>query len=346
MRIYFYPLDISSQNSYISRICQAIKKVDESIEIKQFSGRNLKEIIQGRKFWLNWYEDLGKTSRLKIIITFIKRMIYFLLMKVHHGEVFFVLHNRRPHEIVFERLSIYFLKFLLLHSNRIIILSTDSISIINSLTQKDLTFKIYKVLHPIYLCHPKQYPKEQPQFKILFTGLIRPYKNIEILLEIAKMHPEMEFIISGQPCDNSYVMILKKKAKQLPNVFLRMKYNSDEELESLMDEASICVLPYHMESSLNSGVAMYAFSKGMNVIIPAIGTVNELKCKDCVFSYTYTSDSNHIHALNHKITEAYSLYMDDYSEFIRRCEVIRNEVEDRCSIEAISLQVKNTGILD
>ena len=228
----------------------------------------------------------------------------------------------------------------------IIILNDDSLDAVNKIAKKDLTLKTHKVLHPSYQCSPKHYSNKQRPFRILFTGLIRPYKNIEMLLDIAKIHPEFEFIISGKPCDALYAASLRERADQLPNISLRMKYNSETELEELMDAASICVLPYHLESTLNSGVAMYAFSKGLNVVMPAIGTVNELKNRNCVFSYTYTDNNQHFNILDRKIMEAYELYTNNYGEFVKRAENIKKEVLERCSIESVSMQIRKTGILD
>ena len=348
MCIFFYPFDLSYQNNpYIKRICQSIHYVDKSIEIKPLSFKNWKRPKPGDFFWLNWYENLGSESFYLTLRTFIIKMYFFLLMKMSAGKIIMVLHNKEPHEVLFKQLSKYFIRFLLLHSDRIIILCQDSEKIIKRITNKDLSYKTKKILHPAYPCFPKKYENIPTQpFRVLFIGLIRPYKNIELLLDIAKIHPEFEFFISGKPLNKKYASALEFKSSTIHNVVLDLKYNSDNEIEAMMDNSSVLVLPYHMNSTLNSGIAMYAFSKGLNVVMPAIGTVNELHSKECVFYYNYNTAAEHFEALNAKIMEAYDLYVNDYPEFIKRSEIVRLEVVERCSVSAISSQIELSGVLN
>lgn len=345
MLISFYPLNFANQ--YIKNIVHAICNVNELITIKPLQLKKIHGINSVDFFWLNWYEDLGSKSYIVVIRTFIVRLLYFLLMQRAKGKIILVVHNKISHDTSHKKLSIFFLRYLLIHSDRVIVLCNDTVGIINKIAKRDMTYKIRKVLHPAYACSPKRYEIEsRQQFKILFIGLVRPYKNIELLIDIAKIHPEVQFIISGKPITQAYASILKQRMRGLSNVSLDLKYNTDEELERLMDDATVLVLPYHLESTLNSGVAMYAFSKGINVIMPALGTVNELKNKDKVFSYEYQNENDHFDILDKKIREAYNLFIDNYAEFVKRAVTVRSEVLDRCSLSSITAQIELSRILD
>lgn len=347
-KISFYPLDLSDSNSYISRVCQAIRWVQPTVEIQPLVvDKTFSTSFSSDVFWLNWFEDLGKGSKIIIAKNFILKLLYLLRMKISRGKVVVVLHNKSSHEVVLGCLSHFFMWLLLNLCDKIVILCDDGIPVANQLAKKNVTEKISKILHPSYICLPKQYSKEPSgKFSILFFGLLRPYKNIELLLNVAQKYPDFDFIISGKPIDEVYATFLLGKAEQLSNVFLELKYNTDAEIEILMNRASILVLPYHLVSTLNSGVAMYAFSKGINVVMPEIGSVRELNSRDLVFSYQYTDEEQHQTVLEQKICEVYSIYNCNYAEFVRRAEVIREEVLSRCSIEAIGLQIQKSGILD
>lgn len=350
MKIAFHPLELFSPNLYTARVCEAIHFADPSIEIVPllFSIRKMFFALKNVDlFWLNWYENLSNVSKIYFVKLLIAKWAFFIGMKFFRKKVIVVFHNKRPHEMLFEKISLCFFRFILNYSDRIIVLCDDSVPFINSFMKKDLSYKICKILHPCYICAPKQYERKPGNnFRILFVGQLRPYKNIELLLKIAQNHPEFDFLISGKPINEEYAKSLLDEVEQLSNVKLELKFNSDSEFESLMANASVLVLPYHLESALNSGVAMYAFSKGINVVMPIIGTVTELIHKDLVFGYTYTNEKEHYDRLEEKIVEAFTVYKSDYKNFIQRAEIIRKEVLERCSIQAISNQIKSSGLLD
>lgn len=348
MKLSFYPVDLSSSNSYIARICQAIKVAVPSVEIQAFSNKKILSFSDSSKVcWLNWYENLGNKTITHVFKNFMLKFVVFLCMKCAHKRVILVLHNKRPHEVYGKALVYWFMQFLLRHSDHIIVLCEDSYPVVNRLAKKDVSNKVHKILHPSYICVPKQYHyAPNAPFTILFAGLLRPYKNVELLLSIAEKHPELQFLISGQPLDKSYADFLVNRVSYLANVNLELKYNTDEEFDQLMDKSSILVLPYHLDSTLNSGVAMYAFSKGINVVMPIIGTVTELENRNCVFGYSYADESEHCAKLEEMIMKAFTLYQNKFEEFVQRAEKIREEVLRRCSINAISEQIKSSGILD
>lgn len=347
-KISFYPLDLSDSNSYISRVCQAIRWAQPTVEIQPLVvDKTFSTSFSSDVFWLNWFEDLGKGHKIIIVKNFILKLLYLLRMKISRGKVVVVLHNKSPHEVVLGCLSHFFMWLLLNLCDKIVILCDDGIPVANQLAKRNVAEKISKILHPSYICLPKKYSKEPfGKFSILFFGALRPYKNIELVLDIAQKYQDFEFIISGKPIDESYAAFLLERAEQLPNVLLELKYNTNAEIEDLMNKTSILVLPYHLVSTLNSGVAMYAFSKGMNVIMPEIGTVRELNNRELVFSYQYADEKQHKTVLEQKICEAYLMYNCNYAEFVHRAEVIREEVLSRCSIEAVGQQIIKSGILD
>lgn len=346
MNILFFPLDLSDSNSYTYRMCKALESISPSIKLLSFNTSNIfRNFFKSGVYWLNWYEDLGKCKKVVLLMLLI-RTIQLFLMKLSRGKIFYVLHNKLPHEMVYPHISKAFIKLLILWSDKIVVLCDDSIPVVNALAGKNVSNKILKVLHPCYSCVPKEYPKtNEGTFTILFFGQIRPYKNIELLIDVAKEFPNCKFIIAGKPQNNNYITNLTNRSSGLCNVKFILGFISDVELNNLMEQASVLVLPYHLESSLNSGAAMYAFSKGLNVIMPEIGTIAELNTKKYVFSYKYKNDNEHKKQLKKKISEAYTLYNNDYSHFVYRSFLIRSEVISHCSLAVISEQIKSSQLI-
>lgn len=342
-RIVFSPFESVNSNSYISRMIQAISIVDPNIEVSNLSlRRNIKFFFRANIFWLNWFEDLKCASRFLAFLLLCIKLVYLLLMRVVGGKIVIAIHNKKPHEMSYPILESWFMRFLIRYSDTIVVLCHESISFVNKLMGKDYSKKIKVILHPTYQCLPKQYALiPSKKFTILFFGHLRPYKNIELLLEMAQKYPQFNFLISGKPISIEYEKILLEKKGNMSNVHLEFRFNTVEEIERMMENASILVLPYHLETTLNSGVAMYAFSKGINVVIPKIGTVLELENRDMVFAYLYQEQEQHKKELEKAINDAYNMYSNDYNEFVRRAKVIQDEVLRRCSLEAIGKQIKS-----
>lgn len=346
-RISFYPLDLHDENSYISRMYQALKLIQSDVMIDNLSiWRGWNYFIHSDIYWLNWYENLDNRNLCTVSYSISKKLIELFLMKILGGKIVVVVHNKQPHEIAFYELTIWFMRYLLKRSDTIIVLCDEGKEVVNDLLGKTVSNKIVKISHPSYKCIPKQYSISRPdKFVVLFLGLIRPYKNIELLIQLALKYPNFEFIISGKVFDLSYGSRLMEMANNASNIYFEYKHNSDEELNKLMEEASVMVLPYHKASSLNSGMAMYAFSKGVNVVMPEIGTIKDLKNRDMVFAYSYTTEEEHFIALENALLNAYNLFQNDYSGFVKRSERIRKEVISTCSLESIANQIQNSNIL-
>lgn len=342
MNILFSPLD--KTNGYISLICESLCQID-NVKIEQLSFRKPNKIKNADLFWLNWYEDLG-SGTFQILKNFIIKILYFRVMEKAKGAIVVVMHNKCSHDLQ-GGISRYFMKFILRHSDKIVILCDESISVIEQIIKEDISYKIIKIPHPAYHVIPKTIPEVATYpFIVLFFGLLRPYKNIEILLKIAKLHPHLEFIIAGKPIHREYAqkLTLNIEANCLKNVQLILGYISEDELDRLIQKASIMALPYHLESSLNSGAAIYAFSKGINVVMPRIGTIKEIDKNNLTFSYEYATEDDHVDKLEKKILEAYSLYRNDYKQFVFRASEMQKEVAVRYSTAAITEQMISSGL--
>lgn len=334
------PSDYQDPNSYISRMRDALIMAYPETRIVKFPDRHhLHQFAELDYVWLNWYENNSSNQLFQFIKTELLKWIKLAFIKAKGVKIIYTIHNCIPHEYKYPRLYRYILREYLRLSNHIVILSDLTLEKGNIQKNKTLLNKVVKIPHPTYLCKSKIYPKDKKEFKVLFFGLLRPYKNIEMLLAVAKKHRDIEFIIAGRPYNEKYKQMLEVEAAGTDNIHLELRNLTDNEINALMDDSSILALPYNIKSSLNSGVAVYALSKGLNVIIPCIGTVQELKNKDAVYYYEYIHEQRHIEAFESALLRSYNEYQYNYETFITKAEMLRAEIHETNSISAISHKI-------
>ena len=317
---------------------EAIKYAYPSVKITAFPrARHILSIYNYDFVWLNWCENIGSKKRLRNIIT---KIIILIVIKIMGIKIISTYHNIQPHEYkntFFEKL-LFYMTFRC--ANKIIVLSDDSKKYLFKRFGKLIISKICLVPHPSYECKPKQKNKINYKFSVLFFGQLRPYKNIELIFKVAKIFPTIDFTIAGQPINEIYKKELISSSENLSNVKLIPQYLSESDIDSLIDQNSIIMLPYNINSSLNSGVVIHAICKGINVIVPTIGTVNQLINSNAVFKYSYKTEVEHLEQLYKVLTLAQEEYSKKYDKFLERINCLHNEVINNQSPMALSKYVK------
>lgn len=343
LRLAFYPLDFSDPNNYLSRMRDAIVMAYPEIEIVDIP-HSFKEIDNVDVVWLNWYENFSGRNQAYYVYHAVRRLLKLLIFKCRGTKIIYTVHNRQPHETQYSALNRLFYKCAFVLVDHIVILSDLTKDIIKEVAGRRANKKIVKIPHPTYLCSQKNYRENPDNFTVLFFGLLRPYKNIEMLLSVAADKPEIDFVIAGAALDSEYEESLRLAAQKLRNVRLIARRLTDDEINNLMDEASVLALPYDLKSSLNSGAAMFALSKGLNVVIPNIGTVLELSNRDKVYGYDYNNDSEHQLNFKNALMKAHEDFTSDYPQFVRNSEILREEVLSSNSTETLSNKIMKLNL--
>jgi glycosyltransferase involved in cell wall biosynthesis len=114
---------------------------------------------------------------------------------------------------------------------------------------------------------------------LVFFGLIRTYKGIDLLLralpEIARHVPDARLIVAGDPLDP--VGPFRALAEQLgvaDRVEWRLTFHSETEIDALMAESDLVVLPYRRRADA-SGVLASALGRGRPVVASDVGNLGE-----------------------------------------------------------------------
>ncbi len=114
-------------------------------------------------------------------------------------------------------------------------------------------------------------PVDMEQKVILYFGLIRKYKGLDILIEaFDQLSEAYELLIVGEPYGDFQPyqdLIDKNKNKNRIKTFTR--YVPDEEVPKFFSAADVCVLPYR--SATQSGVIAIAYHFDLPVIVTDVG---------------------------------------------------------------------------
>ena len=215
------------------------------------------------RYWMSWFApSLGWVAR-------------------HAGcKVLSILDNVIPHEERFfdKPLTKWFLK----GSDGFITLC-DAVADDLKAFLPDARYEVHQ--HPLYAHFGAPIPREEAAAELgidpakktlLFFGLIREYKGLDILLEAFRgLGDEYQLVIAGEPYGSfeKYQAIIDS----LPGkgrVHLFPQYIKDSEVKKYFSAADVVVLPYR--SATQSGISSISYHFEVPMITTAVGGLKEL----------------------------------------------------------------------
>jgi len=138
--------------------------------------------------------------------------------------------------------------------------------------------RIALIDHPVFDDPRGPAPAAPNGTTLLFFGLIREYKGLDVLLralpEIAQRVPDARLVVAGDPIDP--VEPLQTLAAELgvaERVEWRLRFVPREEVAALMAAATVAVLPYRQIDA--SGVLADALGHGRPTVVSDLGQVGE-----------------------------------------------------------------------
>jgi glycosyltransferase involved in cell wall biosynthesis len=124
--------------------------------------------------------------------------------------------------------------------------------------------RIARIAHPVFEGEKLPPPEGRT---LLFFGLIRDYKGLDVLLEALPEIPDASLVVAGDPVDP-----VPKSAG--PRVEWRLRFIEADEVRALMTRAAAVVLPYRQLDS--SGVLATAIGYGRPVVVTDVGSLGEI----------------------------------------------------------------------
>jgi glycosyltransferase involved in cell wall biosynthesis len=120
------------------------------------------------------------------------------------------------------------------------------------------------IRHPVFDGKPLGPPHGKT---LLFFGLIREYKGLDVLLRALPRIPEARLIVAGDQLDPI-------EPQQRDRVEWRLRYIGEDEVAELMEQAALVVLPYRKLDS--SGVLATAIGYRRPVVVSDVGSLGEI----------------------------------------------------------------------
>ena len=190
-------------------------------------------------------------------------------------KVISILHNVIPHEPRFfdSPLTKYFLS----GCSGNVTLCQEVADDLTALSPKALKTILF---HPVYAHFGERVPRKEAEGRLglepgkknlLFFGLIREYKGLDILLEaFRELPPDYQLIVAGEPYGSFDKY--RKIIDTLPGkdrVYVFPDYIRDSQVKQFFCAADVAVLPYR--SATQSGISSIAYHFDVPMIVTDVG---------------------------------------------------------------------------
>ncbi len=146
--------------------------------------------------------------------------------------------------------------------------------------------KYITMQHPLYSHFGEKLPREEALEKLgipddgkrnlLFFGLIREYKGLDILLRaFAELGEEYRLIVAGEPYGpfDKYQEIIDEHPECRERIHLFLHYIKDSEVGKYFSAADLAVLPYR--SATQSGISSVSYHFEVPMVVTDVGGLKE-----------------------------------------------------------------------
>lgn len=207
--------------------------------------------------------------------------LFIFYLRLSGVKIIFTSHNILPHE--YKKID-YFFRYILLKSSVAIIVHSNYIKKELMKTFHVCSEKIFIIPHGDLLFEPRISQNEARKELnlrtydkvLLFFGLIREYKGLDVLIAAfrlaIKQEKKLKLLIAGNPFNeqlNKRYQMLIQKQNLNDRISYRPEFIPREEVSSYFTAADIVVLPY--KKIAHSGVIQMAYSFGKPVIATKVG---------------------------------------------------------------------------
>ena len=322
----------AGKNQYTQLMRKALTAINvKPLPIKKFGAKP--DFV-----WLHWFEHKAR-----------KKSAYRFLEKCKKKGVKIVwnVHNKIPHGATNLDIVKPFMRYLAEISDKIIIHSTPTTKVVSELCENNeaVLKKIVCVPHPDYIgTYGEQKDNrnlDNNRLKLCFFGMIRKYKNVELLISTVKElgFDDVELSIYGRCSSREYRESLRLLTKN-SNIKMHFKFVNDNDVPEILANYHLLVLPYNLESSLNSGATILAFSYGRTVLSSLTGTLEDVSDKSLFFAYSYSNQDEHKEELKKQIIAIRDKYKGNYNELLNLGEKCKAYVAENNSSEKVFAQLK------
>jgi glycosyltransferase involved in cell wall biosynthesis len=214
--------------------------------------------FKGDKIVFSWVHPVHSPVYITLLI---------LLRLFSRSELVMQCHNVQPHESFPGAKILSSMVFRLAHS-----LTVHSSSEKAKLLKQVPGKKILQLFHPVYEfpegTDPATVDINCENYQLLFFGIIREYKGLDLLLSALKQviehNPNVKLTIAGECFDEKNNRALKNQVMEIglaKSVDLDLRYIPNEEVSNYFKRADLVVLPYRSATSSGPLTLAYHFKK-------------------------------------------------------------------------------------
>lgn len=316
-KILIFPVGLITNNQYIPNL---IRNLSDEFDFLPWDVAWKKfglGVLQSDIIFLNWIEAIkGNNSELVRILSYLGRAALVKYFELSGKPIVWTCHDKLSHERQKDKYVHRLMMQTAKAASRIHCLCKATMELPEIAPYKD---KCIVIPHGDYFGNygktgqnlREKYNIPESSHVLLFIGLVKRYKNIEILLDsFAKAVEEsgrkdvVLFIVGKSEPPEYHKQLLERLKSVFDQVRFELSFIKDEEMADYLELADALVAPYPLRSMLNSGTFWMACSYACPMIIPEIGGVcdNDERQKAGWF-YRYDDESQHREALKSAILE-------------------------------------------
>nr|MDK2850581.1 hypothetical protein [Candidatus Cloacimonadota bacterium] len=196
--------------------------------------------------------------------------------RVKDCHICILAHNIKPHEDWLGTRNL--LCYAFEPAEKVVVLSKSCLLELKRYLPSKIVKRAVLGFHPIYDKHVGNTDKINTDPCILFFGLIKEYKGLDVLLEampiilvaMPKIRLKIVGMVYGKEAPYREMIQRFKLEKAVETDF---RYVNDEEISSYFKQADLCILPY--KTATQSGVIATAFSYDTPVVASNVGGLSE-----------------------------------------------------------------------
>src|SRR5690606_15815489 len=215
MDIIFNPPD-NAENRYIRLLVSELKAKGYRIHPLDSIFASYRHFRSIKLVHLNWFENIDDTSLFTALRSFLRKLTVLTVIHLSGKPLVWTLHNRASHERGAARFSRMLMWLLVRWSHRIVIHSRQSENILATYGAK-VPARVAYIPHPHFIGEyggAAADTDEGETLRLLFVGMVKPYKNLELLMEVAAAFGRrVHLTIAGKAPDAGYRRQLEERAK-------------------------------------------------------------------------------------------------------------------------------------
>lgn len=291
MRILAWPAYDNQTGNPYNRLLYA-PMAQLGVTVDEFSPRRAlrSALWGGHDCWhLHWPDDLLSITPRRAAAWRVAALLALMTGARARGiRMVWTAHDLGPHESPHPRLERFFWRHFIPRVDGVISLSERGLRAARERFPRLRGRPGFAIPHGHYReAYPPAPPKENARRELdlplgapvaLFVGRIRPYKNVERLIEVFRemdAPEEARLVVAGNPTGDTLRRRIEAAAAGAERVHLALRFIPEARLPTYLAAADLVTLPYR--DILHSGSALLALSFDRPVLVPGRGAMSELQ---------------------------------------------------------------------